>query len=108
MNVNVYIICYSLVEGGVMVLLKVHELILGHLERLDVKMDALMSLVDGLVGEREQKYERGVRVVELSDEQRVVLLDGSLTDREKSSKLNMSVGWVSKWKRRLLNKSVGA
>lgn len=91
-----------------MVLLKVHELILGRLERLDVKMDALMSLVESLVGEREQEHKRCVRVVGLSDEQRSVLLDSSLTDREKSSKLNMSVGWVSKWKRRLLNRSVVA
>lgn len=91
-----------------MVLLKVHELIFGRLERLDVKMDALMSLVESLVGEREQEHKRGVRVVELSDEQRSVLLDSSLTDREKASNLNMSVGWVSKWKRRLLNESVGA
>ncbi len=42
-------------------------------------------------------------VSELSEKQVEVLLSG-LTCREKAAKLNMSVGWVAKWEKRLRSK----
>jgi len=43
-------------------------------------------------------------ISDLSKRQYKVLLKPNLTCREKAAKLNMSVGWVAKWEKRLRQK----
>lgn len=40
-------------------------------------------------------------ILDLSEKQREILLSPLLTCRAKAGKLNMSVGWVMKWEKRL-------
>jgi len=98
-----------------------------HLKRLESKLDALDAKFDVFtnsfinpskneqIDERERINERkqpeqpkkrlGRKPIVVSDEQRQVLLDNTLTVIEKANKLGVSTGWVSKRSRLLRSES---
>jgi len=79
------------------------------IEKLDTIIEQLRELNEKLSVQNidvqkkekiEQKGKRGRRPRELTEEEKAILFDKSLTVREKADRLGVSVGTISNWVRR--------
>jgi len=79
------------------------------IEKLDTIIEQLRELNEKLSVQNidvqkkekiEQRGRRGRRARELSEEEKAILLDKSLTVREKAEKLGVAIGTISNWMKR--------
>jgi len=79
------------------------------IEKLDTIIEQLRELNEKLSVQNidvqkkkkiEQKGRRGRRARELSEEEKAILLDDTLTVREKADRLGVAVGTISNWMKR--------